>query len=179
MEAIREEVHELYGLGLRQVGRPKFYTPYLEAIDRESPYPRGYRILEFSLFSGENGQSTLEHVARFTVQCGEFANYENFSYLKLRLFPNSLTGDAFTWYATLLRNSIMSWQEMERQFHTQFFREEPEICIAELSRVTQRGGESLKSFLTSFKKMKNRCKIYLLETEYVKIEHRRLDIKLR
>ena len=66
-EVIREAVHELYGHGLRQVGYPKFYKPYLEVIDRESYYPRVYRIPEFSLFSREDGQSTLEHVARFTV----------------------------------------------------------------------------------------------------------------
>ena len=90
-EAIREAVQELNRLSLRQVGRPKFYKPYLESIDRKNLYPRGYRIPEFSLFSGEYGQSTLKHVAKFTVQCGELANYENFPYLKLRLFPNSLT----------------------------------------------------------------------------------------
>ena len=81
-------------------------------------------------FSKENGQSTLEHVAKFIVQCGELANYENFPYLKIKLFPNGLIEAVFTWYATLSRNSIVSWQEMERHFHTQFFRAESEICIA-------------------------------------------------
>ena len=64
-------------------------------IDRENPYLRGYRILDLSLFSGEDGQSTLDHVARFTVQCGELANYENFYHFKLTLFPNSLTWATF------------------------------------------------------------------------------------
>ena len=99
-------------------------------IDRENPYPRGYRVHDFSLFFGEDGQSTMEHVARFTVQCGELANYENFYHFKLRLFPNSLIGTTFTWYTTLPKNSIQSWKEMERQFHTKFFRAEPEVCIA-------------------------------------------------
>ena len=60
-------------------------------IDRENPYPRGYRFPNFSFFSREDGQSTLEHVVRFTMQCGELANYENIYYFKLILFPNSLT----------------------------------------------------------------------------------------
>ena len=110
-------------------------------IDRENPYPMGYKIPNFSLFSGEDGQSTLDHIARFTVQCGELANYENFYYFKIKLFPNSLTGATFTWYTKLPRNSIQSWQEMERQFYTQFFRVEHEVCIAELSKVTQNGGD--------------------------------------
>ena len=104
-------------------------------IDKENPYSKGYRIPYFSLFSGEDGQSTLEHVARFTVQCGELANYENFYHSKLRLFLNSLTGAAFTWYTTLPRNSIRSWQEIEGQFHTQFFKAKPEVYIAELSKT--------------------------------------------
>ena len=79
------------GLPLGKLAARSFYKPYLEMIDRENPYPRGYRIPGFSLFSSEDGQSTLEHVARCTVQCGELANYENFYHLKLILFHNSLT----------------------------------------------------------------------------------------
>ena len=115
-------------------------------IDRENPYLRGYNIPDLSLFSREDGQSILNHVARFTVQCGELANYENFYHFKLRLFPNSLIGATFTWYTTLPRNSIQSWQEMERKFHTQFFKVELEVCIVELSRVTQRNGETADLF---------------------------------
>ena len=108
LRAIREVVQELYGPSLMQIGGPEFYKPYPETIDRENPYPRGYKILDFSLFSIEDGQSTLEHVARFVVQCGDLANYENFYHFKLRLFPNSLIGVAFTWYTTLPRNSIQN-----------------------------------------------------------------------
>ena len=95
------------------------------------------------------------------------------------MFPNSLTGNAFTWYATLPRNPILTWQEMERQFHTQFFRIEPEVCITELSRVTQRAGESVDLFIARFKRMRNRYKIMLPEGEYVKMAQRGLDIELR
>ena len=114
LRAIRKAVHELYGPCLMQIGRLEFYKPYPEMIDRENLYPMGYRIPDFSLFSRENGQSTFEHVARFTMQCGELTNYENFYHFKLRLCPNSLTRASFTLYTTLPRNSIQSWPEMER-----------------------------------------------------------------
>ena len=78
-------------------------------IDMENPYPRGYKIPDFSLFSEKDGQSTMEYVAIFTVQCEKLANYENFYHFKLRLFSNSLIGAAFTWYTTLPSNSIRSW----------------------------------------------------------------------
>ena len=109
LDAVRDVVQELYGPGLRQIGRPEFHKPYPDAINRDNLYLRGYCIPEFSLFSREDGQSTLEHIARFTIQCGELANYENFTNYRLRLFPNTLTGAAFAWYATLLRNSIFTW----------------------------------------------------------------------
>ena len=179
LAAIREAVRELYRPCLMKIGHPKFYKPYLEMIYNENPYLRGYRIPDFSLFFGEDGQSTLEHVARFTVQCGELANYENFYHFKLRLFLNSLTRALFTWYTTLLRNSIRIWQEMERKFHTQFFNFESKVCIEKLSRVTQRNEETTDMFISRFKKMINRCKIHLLETEYVKMARRGLDIELR
>ena len=68
---------------------------------------------------------------------------------------------------------------MERQFHTQFFRADPEVCISKLSRVTQRNGETTDLFIFHFKKMRNRCKIHLPEIEYVKMAQRGLDIELR
>ena len=55
LDAVRDVVQELYGPGLRQIGRPEFHKPYPDAIDRDNLYPRGYRIPEFSLFSGEDG----------------------------------------------------------------------------------------------------------------------------
>lgn len=41
-------MQELYRPGLRQVGRPE--APYPDVIDREKPYPRGFRVPEFTLF---------------------------------------------------------------------------------------------------------------------------------
>ena len=136
-------------------------------------------IPDFSLFSKGDGQSNLKHVSRFTMQCGELANYKNFYHFKLRLFPNYLIGATFTWYTTLPRNSIRSWQEMEMQFHTQFFKAKPGVCTAELSRVTQRNGEIVDLFISQFKRMRNRCKIHLPKTKYVKMGQRGLDIELR
>ena len=138
-------------------------------IGRENPYLRDYRIPDFSLFSRKDGQSTLKHVARFTVQCREVVNNENFYHFKLKLFPNSLTGTTFTWYTILPRNSIQSLWEMERQIHTQSFKVKPEVCITELSKVTQRNWETADFFISHFKKMRNICKIHLLETENLKM----------
>jgi hypothetical protein len=43
-------------------GRGRVYQkPYPDYYD-QIPYPRGYRVLEFSKFSGDDGKTTLEHV---------------------------------------------------------------------------------------------------------------------
>ena len=69
---------------------------------------------------------------------------------------------------------------MERQFHIQFFRAEPEVCIVELFRVTKRNREITDLFISRFKnKRKKNARSIFLETEYVKMTQRGLDIKLR
>jgi hypothetical protein len=47
------------------------------------PYPRDYRVLKFSMFSGEDGKTTLDHVEAFILQCGEASANDM---LKLRMF---------------------------------------------------------------------------------------------
>jgi hypothetical protein len=41
----------------------KTYPDYYDQL----PYPRGYRALKFSKFSGEDGKTTLEHVDQFIL----------------------------------------------------------------------------------------------------------------
>jgi hypothetical protein len=41
----------------------KSYPDYYDQL----PYPRGYRVSEFSKFSEEDGKSTLEHVGQFIL----------------------------------------------------------------------------------------------------------------
>ena len=90
--------------GQRRTPRRPYRKPYPERIDKEE-WPRGFKVPDFTMFSGEDEKTALERISRFTVQCGEYSNNGNG---KLRMFPNSLTGQAFTWYATLLANFIDS-----------------------------------------------------------------------
>lgn len=80
------------GIDVRPLMRPMYSKPYNDWIDRVHQYPVA-KVPEFVLFSGEEKKSTIEHIARFSVQCGEARSTD---YLKLRLFANSLTKSAFT-----------------------------------------------------------------------------------
>lgn len=128
--------------------------------------PRGYRVLEFTLFSRENDQSTVEQIDQFRMQCGETSSND---LLKLRLFGNSLTGTTFVWYKNLSVDSIHSWQDMEEKFQSQFFWTEPEVSMEDLSRLRQLARELVERYLSHFKRVRNRCCVALPEIEFVKL----------
>ncbi|XP_059663630.1 uncharacterized protein LOC132309330 [Cornus florida] len=169
-----EFLQQEFGL-TRRSGRPTYRKPYLEFID-EVEFPKNFKIREFTTFNGEGEQSTLEHISHFTVQCGEaVANL----WLKVCLFPNTLTGYAFRWYSNLPSNSIQSWQHFKDSFHTQLYRAEPEVSIVDLSRLHELPGESMMSFLSRFRRVKYKCNLSLLPEEYVKIVVNGLKFELR
>ena len=89
--------------GLEPKGSARAYQkPYPDYFDQVQ-YPRGFRVPNFVKFSGEDNRTTLEHVGQFLLQCGEASHSDP---LKLRMFPLSLSGTAFTWFTSLAPNSI-------------------------------------------------------------------------
>ena len=76
----------------------------------------------------------MEHVSRFIAQCAEASQND---FLKLQLFPLSLTETAFTWYSSLPLNSIQSLPDMERLFHVRFYKPQPEASVLDLLGIKQ------------------------------------------
>ena len=177
---VREQVlallQEQLGPGFRPVGRPMYTKPHVDAVEQEH-FPKGYRVPEFHTFSGEDPkESTIEHVARFQVQCGECGTKDEW---KLRLFPNSLTGTAFTWYINLPPNSIYAWRQMEDLFHQQFHRMEPEVTMTDISGLRQLPDEKVETYLARFKKARFKCKVPLPEREFVRLATNGLSFELK
>jgi hypothetical protein len=108
------EALQQLGIDVRPLMRPTSRKPYPDWIDRVHQFPKGYKVPEFVLFSDEEKKSTIEHIARFSVQCGEARSKD---YLELRLFANSLTKSAFPWYMNIPPHSINSWYDLESKFH--------------------------------------------------------------
>jgi hypothetical protein len=69
-------------------------------------------------FNGDDSKITLEHVCQFLLQCGEAGSSDA---LKLRMFPLSLSGTAFTWFTSLALSSIFTWSQLEQKFHDYFY----------------------------------------------------------
>ncbi|CAL9025077.1 unnamed protein product [Prunus brigantina] len=72
----------------RRIGMSVYWRPYPGHFDQEE-FSRGFKVLDFALFSGDGLLSTVEHIGRFKAQCAEIGHREA---LKLRIFPSILTG---------------------------------------------------------------------------------------
>ncbi|GKV51959.1 hypothetical protein SLEP1_g58572 [Rubroshorea leprosula] len=68
---------------------------------------------------------------------------------------------------------------MEDLFHIQFYRSEPEVSMANLSRLVQRLGETSEAFISRFWKAILKCRVALPEQEFVKLAQNGLEIELR
>jgi hypothetical protein len=134
-------------------GGQSYRRPYDSQFDR-LPYPQGTRIPEFAKFSGDQEKSTREHIDQFLAQLGELADTEAF---RVRLFSLSLTGTAFTWYATLPPNSILSWGDLEQKFHEHFFSGDYELDLVDLVALRQEKDESVSDYIRRFRDTRNRC----------------------
>ena len=95
MEKFRRDldqmVFEKYGIMPKNRVYTKPYPEYFDAL----PYPPGYRVPDFAKFNGVDSKSTWEHVSQYLAQLGETSSKEH---LKVRLFPLSLIGKAFSWF---------------------------------------------------------------------------------
>ncbi|KAM1365445.1 hypothetical protein ACFX2F_043867 [Malus domestica] len=153
---------------------PKFIHPYPAYVEKFE-YPKGFKIPDFSLFDGESSLSSLKHVARFTVQCGD----DNSDFHKLRLFNFSLTGSVISWYINLSPNSNQSWEELVEKFHEQFYQSGMEMSVSSLARMAQASNESLMEYLTRFTSARNWCRVPLPEVEFIRIALNGLDVEYK
>jgi hypothetical protein len=112
---------------------------------------------------GDQGKSTREHIGQFLAQLGELADTEAF---RVRLFSLSLIETAFAWYATLPPNSILSWGDLEQNFHDHFFSGDYELDLVDLVALWQGKDESINEYIRRFRDTRNRCfQIHLAEKQ--------------
>jgi hypothetical protein len=103
---------------IKPKGRGRVYQKLYPKYYDQLPYRRGYRVPEFSKFSGEDDKTTLELVDQFILQCGDASANDA---LKLRVFPLSISVTAFIWFTSLAPNSVFTWAQLEQKFHEYFY----------------------------------------------------------
>ena len=138
--------------------------PKAQAHTYRSPYPEWYNSValpprvkvptDFIKFSGLDDTSTVEHISRYLIQLGE-ASTDNA--WRIRYFPLSLTGPAFTWFSSLPPNSIGTWEDLEQKFHSYFYTGTNEKKLVDLVSLKQRVNETPLEFLRRFRETKSLC----------------------
>jgi len=157
-DKIAEVMRDQFGIKPK-VNTYSYRTPYPPAYDL-IPLPNWYKVPHFTKFSGQDDTSTMEHINRFIIQCGEAANRDE---LRVRLFSSSLSGSAFTWFMSLPPNSVITWADLEKQFHKYFFSGVHEKKITDLVKLKQRNDESVESFVQRIREVKNKCYSLVLD----------------
>jgi len=102
-DKIGEVMRDQFGVKPK-VNTYSYRTPYPPAYDL-IPLPNRYKVRDFTKFSRQDVTSTMEHVNRFIIQCGEATNKDE---LRVCLFSSSLSGSAFTWFISLPPNSVIT-----------------------------------------------------------------------
>ncbi|KAH7851499.1 hypothetical protein Vadar_012534 [Vaccinium darrowii] len=154
------------------MGKPIYTRPYSDEVENES-FQKGYRVPEFHLFSGEDiHEFTIEHVARFQVQCGEAGSRDA---QKLRLFPNSLTHTTFTCLQIPSRPGG-SWKTCST---SSFIGVEPKVTMTDLSALCQLPDKGVETYLSRFKTARFKCRVSLPEKEYVCLALNGLNFELK
>ena len=100
---IAETIRRHFSVQLRPLNKPVYRKSYPKWIKKTMPLLREFEILNFTIFSGKDKKSTMEHISQFTAQCGKANQNE---YYKLQLFLLFLIATTFTWYWSLPPNSM-------------------------------------------------------------------------
>jgi hypothetical protein len=121
--------------GLKPKNQRHVYTPpFPEWYNRVALPHRVKAPADLTKFSGQDDTSTVEHIARYLMQLGEASADEAF---RIRYFPLSLTGPAFTWFTSLPAHSICSWKDLEQKFHAHYFIGSNEKKLIDLTTLSE------------------------------------------
>jgi hypothetical protein len=88
------------------------------------------------------------------MQLGEASVDEAF---RVRYFPLSLTGPAFTWFASFPAQSISTWKDLEQKFHAHYLSGSTEKKLIDLATLRQRHNKTPLEFLRRFREVKGMC----------------------
>nr|ABF97755.1 retrotransposon protein, putative, unclassified [Oryza sativa Japonica Group] len=152
VDMIADVMREQFGLKPKDTGN-LYRHPYPEWFERV-PLPNRFKVPDFSKFSRQDSVSTYEHVSRFLAQCGEASAVDA---LRVRLFPLSLSGSAFTWFSSLPYGSINSWADLEKQFHSYFYSGVHEMKLSDLTAIRQWHDVPMQDYIQRFREMRNKC----------------------
>jgi len=113
-------------------------------------------LVQQNQFFGSPTKDSNFHISNFLRLSGTLkANQEA---VRLYLFPFSLGDRASAWFHSLKVGSITSWDQMRQAFLTRFFPHSKTVQLRnQITRFTQKDGESLYNAWERFKEMFRLC----------------------
>jgi hypothetical protein len=75
----------------------------------------------------------------------------------VHLFSLSLTGNVFSWFASLPINSIRTREQLEQKFHDHFYNRDNELRLSHLTLVRQKHDELVTIYIRKCRETKNHC----------------------
>jgi hypothetical protein len=134
--------------GLKPKNQGHVYTPPFPEWYHKVALPNRVKVpTKFIKFSGQDDTSTVEHIARYLMQLGEASADEAF---RIRYFPLSLTGPAFTWFTSLPAHSICFWKDLEQKLHAHYYTGSNEKKLIDLTTLRQRKNENPMEFCQAY-----------------------------
>ncbi|XP_060210977.1 uncharacterized protein LOC132637993 [Lycium barbarum] len=104
--------------------------------------PSGYKIPKFNTFNGKG-----DPVAHLKDYCSRLIGIGHIEAVRMRLFIQSLSGSALSWYTKQDFSKWLTWEDMARGFIKQFeFNNGGDLHIADLLRVKKTPHESFQEY---------------------------------
>ncbi|KAH9323714.1 hypothetical protein KI387_018353, partial [Taxus chinensis] len=129
------------------------------------PFPPSFEIPKFDKYKSKG--DPREHVKEFYMQCQEVAYRD--TYL-LRLFPQSLGGQALDWFFHLPKGSVTTFTDLSEKFVKHFsYNLDSEITMLDLCNTRQRPNENFASFLQRWHGIASRFPCSVPERQLVSI----------
>jgi hypothetical protein len=130
---LAKQMKDDYGIEVKNKNL-SYRKSYLSSFD-SVPYSIGWCCPEFVKCNGMIAKLRWEHVSQYLAQLGEVGAIEE---IRVCLFSLSLTINAFSWFASLLVNSICTWEQLEQKFHDHFYSGDNELRLSHLTSVRQK-----------------------------------------
>jgi hypothetical protein len=143
---LAKQMKDDYGIEVKNKNL-SYRKPYPSSFD-SVPYPIGWRCPEFVKFDGDDSKTTWEHVSQYLAQLVEASATKE---IRVCLFSLSLTGNAFSWFASLPVNSIRTWEQLEQKFHDHFYSRDNELRLSHLTLVKQKHDEPVTRYIRRFR----------------------------
>ncbi|KAH0743096.1 hypothetical protein KY290_031089 [Solanum tuberosum] len=133
--------------------------------------PSGFKIPKFNMFNGHG-----DPVAHLKDFCSRLVGLENNEPLLMRLFIQSLSGIAFTWYVKQDFDKWLAWEDMARDFVEQYkFNTKIDLTLLDLLEVRKLSHEYFEEYVIRWRMEASKIRHLPNDEELVQTLIRSLD----